>query len=42
MDLAKQVIQELELAMKGGSNARHEHSGLGWQPPGNTRLPEDT
>jgi len=42
MDLARQVIKELELAMQGRSTAGHDHSEAGWRPPGNTRLPEDS
>lgn len=41
IDLAKQIADELERAMRGAGRARHDHVEKGWVPPGNTGVEED-
>ena len=41
IDLAKQIRDELERAMRGAGRARHDHTEKGWVPPGNTGVPEE-
>ena len=40
IDLAKQIRDELDRAMRGGSGGRHDHTEKGWVPPGNSALPD--
>ena len=40
IDLAKQIRDELERAMRGAGRSRHDHTEKGWVPPGNTNVPE--
>ena len=41
IDLAKQIRDELERAMRGAGRSRHDHTEKGWVPPGNTGVPEE-
>ena len=39
IDLARQIRDELERAMRGRARSRHDHAEQGWVPPGNTDVP---
>ena len=40
IDLAKQIRDELERAMRGAGRSRHDRTEKGWVPPGSTGVPE--